>query len=100
VNKGAGLLNLAMLLGIRQEETIAIGDNYNDLSMIRAAGLGVGVANTVPEMKNQCDVITRATHEDGAVEEGCSQTAFGKGTVWSAFPPCTTTRARPTTTST
>jgi hydroxymethylpyrimidine pyrophosphatase-like HAD family hydrolase len=69
VNKGAGLLNLAMLLGIRQEETIAIGDNYNDLSMIRAAGLGVGVANTVPEMKNQCDVITRATHEDGAVAE-------------------------------
>jgi hypothetical protein len=69
VNKGAGLLNLAMLLGIRQKETIAIGDNYNDLSMIRAAGLGVGVANTVPEMKNQCDVITRATHEDGAVAE-------------------------------
>lgn len=37
VNKGAGLLSLAARLGIAPEETIAAGDNSNDVSMIRAA---------------------------------------------------------------
>lgn len=69
VNKGAGLLFLANLLGIRPEETIAVGDNYNDLSMIQAAGLGVGVQNTVPEMKPFCNVITNATCDEGAIAE-------------------------------
>lgn len=69
VNKGTGLLFLADQLGIRPEETIAIGDNYNDLSMIQAAGLGVGVQNTVPEMKPFCDFITNATCDEGAIAE-------------------------------
>ena len=43
VNKGAGLKKLADLLRIDIQDTIAIGDNYNDLSMIKDAGLGVGV---------------------------------------------------------
>lgn len=69
VNKGSGLLFLADLLGIRSEETIAVGDNFNDLSMICAAGLGVGVQNTVPDLKPLCDVVTDATCDDGAIGE-------------------------------
>jgi hypothetical protein len=69
VNKGAGLLSLAKLLGVKPEETIAIGDNYNDLSMIKAAGLGVGVQNTVEAMKKECDYITDATCDENAVAE-------------------------------
>ena len=69
VNKGAGLLELAQLLGINPEETIAIGDNFNDLSMIQAAGLGIGVQNTVEEMRNQCDYITTANHNESAIAE-------------------------------
>lgn len=69
VNKGAGLLKLAEMLGIKQEETIAIGDNYNDLSMIKAAGLGVGVHNVVEGMKKDCDFITDATHDESAIAE-------------------------------
>lgn len=69
VTKGNGLLTLAKLLGVDPSETIAIGDNYNDLSMIRAAGLGVGVQNTVPGMKPECDFITEATNDEGAVGE-------------------------------
>lgn len=69
VNKGSGLLFLADLLGIRPEETIAVGDNFNDLSMICAAGLGVGVQNTVPDLKPLCDVVTDATCDDGAIGE-------------------------------
>ena len=69
VNKGQGLLNLAKRLGIKQEETIALGDNFNDISMIEAAGLGVGVANCVEGIKPQCDYITTATCDEDAVAE-------------------------------
>lgn len=69
VTKGAALLSLADLLGVKPEETIAIGDNFNDLSMIRAAGLGVGVQNTISDMKPLCDYITEATNNEGAVGE-------------------------------
>mgnify|MGYP002511853627 CR=1 FL=1 len=69
VNKGSGLLFLARLLKIRPEEVIAVGDNFNDLSMIRAAGLGVGVQNTVSDLKPLCDVITEADCDEGAIGE-------------------------------
>lgn len=69
VTKGNGLLTLAKLLGVDPSETIAIGDNFNDLSMIRAAGLGVGVQNTVSAMKPECSLITDATNDEGAVGE-------------------------------
>lgn len=69
VNKGAGLLALAKMLGIKQEETIAIGDNFNDLSMIKAAGLGVGVQNSAEGIKKDCDYITKATCDESAVAE-------------------------------
>ena len=45
VNKGEGLRMLAEMLTIDMAQTMAIGDNFNDLEMIRAAGIGVAVAN-------------------------------------------------------
>lgn len=69
VNKGNGLLALADMLGVKREETIAIGDNFNDLSMIQAAGLGIGVQNTAEDMKPLCDVITTATNDEDAIAE-------------------------------
>ncbi|MBQ7994505.1 MAG: HAD family phosphatase [Solobacterium sp.] len=76
VNKGAGLLRLADLLGIDHKDTIAIGDNYNDLAMIKAAGLGVGVANTIESMKPECDVITERDCDHGAVAEVIEKYVF------------------------
>lgn len=69
VNKGAGLKALAELLDVDIKDTIAIGDNFNDLSMIKVAGLGVGVKNTVEDMKKECDLITEATCNESAVAE-------------------------------
>lgn len=57
------------MLGVKQKETIAIGDNFNDISMIRAAGLGVGVQDTAEDMKPLCDYITSATNNESAVAE-------------------------------
>lgn len=69
VDKGAGLLHLAEILGIPREETIAIGDNPNDLAMIRAAGLGCGVANVAQEMRAACDYVCAADCSQGGVAE-------------------------------
>ena len=69
VNKGSGLRKLAELLGVDMKDTIAIGDNYNDLTMIQAAGLGVGVGNTVEELKPLCDYVTAADCDHSAVAE-------------------------------
>ncbi len=69
VNKGAGLKRLAELLNVDIKDTIAIGDNFNDLAMIRDAGLGVGVANVAKEMHGDCDYICEADCNHNAVSE-------------------------------
>ena len=69
MSKGDGLLRLAELLGTDRRETIAIGDNFNDLSMIRAAGLGVGVRNAADGIKPDCGYITSAAYDADAVAE-------------------------------
>ena len=77
VNKGQGLKKLAELLHVDIKDTIAIGDNFNDLSMIKVAGLGVGVQNTVEEMKKECDIITKATNNRGAIAEVINKHILG-----------------------
>lgn len=69
VSKGNGLQRLCNILGVDIKDTIAIGDNFNDLSMIQAAGLGVGVSNTIADMKPLCDVITENDCDHSAVAE-------------------------------
>ena len=48
---------------------MAIGDHINDLSMIRAAGLGIGMQNAVEAVKEACGYITKATNNAGGVGE-------------------------------
>lgn len=69
VNKGTGLARLAEMLEIPLSEVIAVGDSANDLSMIQAAGLGVGVANVTDDVRPSCDVVLNTTGMDGAFEE-------------------------------
>ena len=78
VSKGKGLHRLADLLGVDIKDTIAIGDNYNDLSMIKEAGLGIGVANTVEAMKKECDYITKADCDHSAIAEVINRFIFNE----------------------
>lgn len=48
IDKAASLSRLLERTRIKQEEGIAIGDGFNDVSMIRFAGLGVAMANAQP----------------------------------------------------
>jgi len=57
-NKGAALLMLAERLGIDRKQTMAIGDGGNDLSMIKAAGVGTAMANAIKDVKEAADLIS------------------------------------------
>lgn len=63
--KGSGVLQLARLLGIPKENTMACGDDSNDLDMIQKAGFGVVMGNASEILKQQADFITLSNEEDG-----------------------------------
>lgn len=63
--KGHALRFLAEHYGIPMEQTIAIGDAWNDREMIEAAGLGVAMANAVPALRELADFVTLGNNEDG-----------------------------------
>ena len=64
-NKGEALLALASHLGCAPEQTIAFGDGLNDLSMLKAAGIGVAMDNACNEAKESADWIAPSCDEDG-----------------------------------
>ena len=52
-------------IGYRREDLMACGDGYNDLSMIRYAGMGVAMANAQKEVLEAADHVTLSNDEDG-----------------------------------
>ena len=67
-SKGAALEFVAQHLGIPLSEIIAVGDNLNDLEMIRTAGLGVAMGNAPPELRAQAGYVTSTNDEGGLAE--------------------------------
>ena len=65
VSKGGGLKTIADSLNIPLSEVMAIGDHINDISMIKAAGLGVAVQNAEPQVIAAADYVTLSNEEDG-----------------------------------
>lgn len=63
-DKGEGLLQLARLCGIDRRNTIAVGDNENDLSMIKKAGIGIAVKNAVKSVKIAAAHVTVDNNSD------------------------------------
>lgn len=69
VTKATGLAKLAELLGIGLDQIIGFGDSANDIAMLDAAGLGVGVANVTDDAREHCDVVLDSTCFEGALLE-------------------------------
>ena len=67
-DKGSGVLRLAKHLGINREEILAIGNDENDIPMLKAAGIGVAVANASPGVLAVADWIAPDVREGGAAE--------------------------------
>lgn len=64
-DKGEALSWLCGYLGIRQSESMACGDGFNDITMLKSAGLGVAMENAQEITKNSADYITFSNDENG-----------------------------------
>ncbi len=63
--KWRAVWKLARDKGINRSEIVAIGDNYNDIDLIKGAGYGVAMGNAVDEAKAAADHITAGNDEEG-----------------------------------
>ena len=65
IDKAQSLSVLLQKIGYAREEMIAVGDGFNDKSMIEYAGLGVAMSNAQEVVKQSADYITLSNEEDG-----------------------------------
>jgi Cof subfamily protein (haloacid dehalogenase superfamily) len=68
VSKGEALRAMLDALGLVPAETVAIGDNWNDLEMIEAAGLGVAMGHAPAEVRARADYVCGTADEEGVRE--------------------------------
>ena len=68
IHKGNALVKLGEVLGIRMEEIMAFGDGNNDIQMLEAVGVGVAMANSVPEVLAVADMVAPSNDEDGVAK--------------------------------
>ena len=66
--KTAALHALAEASGISPEDTVAFGDDLNDIEMLKLCGKGIAVANAIPEVLESADEVTLSNEEDGVAE--------------------------------
>jgi Cof subfamily protein (haloacid dehalogenase superfamily) len=64
-SKGVALEFVAARLEVPVSQVIAVGDNLNDLEMLRTAGLGVAMGNAPEALRMAADVVTRTNDEEG-----------------------------------
>lgn len=68
ITKESGVREVCRLLGIEMAQVLAVGDSENDISMLRAAGLGVAMGNAEDQVKAIADSVTASNNEDGVAK--------------------------------
>ena len=71
-SKAEGLKRLCQYYGIGLGQTIAFGDSMNDYEIVREAGIGIAMGNSVEELKAVADYVTDDIDRDG-VWKACRQ---------------------------
>ena len=66
--KSSGVKFLADMWGIKQEEILTIGDQNNDIELLKAGGIKVAMGNATEELKSYADYITDTVENDGFVK--------------------------------
>jgi len=69
INKNEALTYLANFLHISKNDIMAIGDNVNDLEMVKNAGIGVAVNEAYDDLKNVAKYVTSNNVSGGAFAE-------------------------------
>lgn len=65
VDKSTALDEFIPRIGLTADDVICVGDGYNDISMIKWAGMGVAMANAHPPVREAADYVTLSCDEDG-----------------------------------
>lgn len=65
VNKGVAIKKLADYLNVDLDEVMAVGDSFNDVEMLKTAGLGIAMGNAPTPVKNIAKAITSSNQDDG-----------------------------------
>ncbi len=65
IDKAQSLQRLLRKINLTPADLMAFGDGYNDLSMLKLAGMGVAMANAAPEVRAEADCVTLSNEEDG-----------------------------------
>lgn len=68
VDKAETIANLLGIINIPRENLICCGDGFNDLTMVKYAGIGVAMDNAQQIVKDNADYITASCDDDGIVE--------------------------------
>ena len=68
IDKARTLERVIGPIGVSQYNTICCGDGFNDISMVRYAGVGVAMGNAKEEVKAVADYVTASNEEDGIAE--------------------------------
>ena len=68
VSKEQALLEVAKHYQIPLEQVMTIGDNFNDLPMLRLAGLGVAMGNAPEAVKLEATAITKSNNQNGVAK--------------------------------
>lgn len=69
VSKHEALIDLSGRLDIPMEDMIAFGDDYGDVGMIRACGVGVAMGNAIPEVKAVANIVIGDCDQDAVARE-------------------------------
>jgi len=69
VSKASGLQIVCDKLGVDAADVLAIGDGRNDIEMLRWAGRGVAMGQSVADVRAAADDVTGTVYEDGAAQE-------------------------------
>lgn len=75
-SKGTSVSFLAKRYDIPLENVIAVGDQYNDLSMLETAGLGVAVKNADEVLKKSANLVLDYTNDEDAIAHLIEEYAY------------------------
>lgn len=76
-NKGEALRQLCRQLGVDIQDTMAFGDGLNDVTMLRAAGIGVAMGNADASIQAEADIVTD-TNDNHGVAKAILRFCFGE----------------------
>ena len=76
IDKGIALHGMMLQLGLSTDNLMTFGDSFNDIGMIKCAGIGVAMGNAENKVKECADIVAQSNNDDGIgiiVEQMCTE---------------------------